>query len=196
MAMKQKSLDLVMMYRLKVTLKGSKPPIWRRLEVPGDVTLAKLHRILQVAMGWTNSHLHSFKIGGTYYQEPDPDFNPVFSHSEDKDEKRFKLQQVALREKMKFIYEYDFGDGWEHEILVEKIFPMTEERRQPVCIKGARACPPEDIGGMWGYYDFLEIMEDPEHSEHEGMLEWVGGNFDPEEFNLEEINKHLRKIKR
>lgn len=195
MAMKQKSLDLVMVYRLKVTLKGSKPPIWRRLEVPGDITLAKLHRILQVAMGWTDSHLHSFNIGGTYYQEPDPDFSPMFRLSEDKDEKRFKLQQVALREKMKFIYEYDFGDGWEHEILVEKILPMTEERRQPVCIKGVRACPPEDIGGMWGYYHFLEIMQDPQQPEHDDMVEWVGGHFDPEHFDLDGINKRLRKIR-
>lgn len=195
MALKQKSLDLRRVYRLKVTLKGSKPPIWRRLEVPGDITLAKLHQILQVAMGWTDSHLHSFKIGETYYQEPAPDFYPEFSLAEAKDEKRFKLQQVAFREKMKILYEYDFGDSWEHEILVEKILPMMEERRHPICLKGAGACPPEDIGGVWGYYDFLEIMQDPKHPEHENMVEWVGGHFDPDEFNLDEINKQLRKIR-
>jgi len=193
--MKQKSLDLDLAYRLKVTLKGSKPPIWRRLEVPGDITLAELHQVLQVAMGWTNSHLHSFKIGEIYYQEPDPFFDPEFSMSEIKDEKNFKLQQVAPREKMKFFYEYDFGDGWEHEILVEKIVPMTEERRHPVCLKGVKACPPEDIGGLWGYYDFLEIMEDPKHPEHEEMMEWMGGPFDPDKFDLEEVNKRLKKIR-
>jgi hypothetical protein len=193
--MKQKSLDPGMVYRLKVTLKGSKPPIWRRLEVPGNITLAKLHRILQVAMGWTNSHLHSFKIGKTYYQEPNPDFAPMFSTANEKNDKRFKLEQVAVREKMKFLYEYDFGDSWEHEILVEKILPMTENNRHPVCLKGARACPPEDIGGLWGYYDFLEIMQDPEHPEHEDMMAWVGGEFDPDEFDLEGINKRLGKIR-
>jgi hypothetical protein len=194
MAMKQKSLDLGMVYRLKVTLKGSKPPIWRRLEVPGDFTLGELHRILQVAMGWTDSHLHSFKIGETYFQ-PEPDVDPSFSMIEEKNENKVKLEQVAFREKMKFLYEYDFGDGWEHEILVEKILPMMEERRHPVCIKGVKACPPEDIGGIWGYYGFLEIMQDPRHPEHQDMMEWVGGNFDPEQFDLDEINKQLSKIK-
>ena len=157
--------------------------------------LAKLHHILQVAMGWTDSHLHSFKIGETYYQEPDPDFEPQFSMTEQKNEKRFKLQQVAFREKMKFLYTYDFGDDWEHEILVEKILPMTNENRQPVCIKGARACPPEDIGGIWGYYDFLKILQDPQHPEHEDVVEWMGGHFDSEQFDLDEINKQLIKIK-
>ena len=195
MAAKQKSLDLHQVYRLKVTLKGSKPPIWRRLEVPGDITLAKLHQILQVAMGWTNSHLHSFQIGEIYYEEPEPGFDPDLSLAESKNEKRFKLQQVAFREKMKFFYEYDFGDSWEHEILVEKILPMTEERRQPVCLKGVKACPPEDIGGLWGYYEFLEIIKDPKHPEHEDMVEWIGGHFDPEEFDLEEVNKQLKKIR-
>lgn len=193
--MKQKSLDLDMVYRLKVTLKGSKPPIWRRLEVPGNITLTKLHQILQVAMGWTDSHLHSFKIGKIYYQEPDPYSDPEFSLAEIRNEKKFKLQRVSLREKMKFLYEYDFGDCWEHEILVEKILPMREERRRPVCLKGAKACPPEDIGGLWGYYNFLEIMQNPKHPEHEDMMEWMGGPFDPDEFDLEEVNKRLKKIR-
>jgi hypothetical protein len=193
--MKQKSFDIDMVYRLKVTLRDSKPPIWRRIEVPGTITLAKLHRILQVAMGWTNSHLHSFKIGQTYYQEPDPNFDPMFSTAAEKNEKRFKLQQVAPREKMKFLYTYDFGDDWEHEILVEKILPMTEENRQPRCLKGVKACPPEDIGGIWGYYDFLEILKNPQHPDHEDMMEWIGGSFDPEEFDLDLVNEQLRKIK-
>ncbi|MDI6853866.1 MAG: plasmid pRiA4b ORF-3 family protein [Deltaproteobacteria bacterium] len=193
--MKEESSEPGMVYRLKVTLKGSRPPIWRRLEVPGDITLAKLHKILQIAMGWTDTHLHSFKIGETHYEEPDPDIDPEFSPYDKKNEKKFKLQEVAGREKMKFLYEYDFGDGWEHEILVEKILPMTDETRHPVCLKGAKACPPEDIGGIWGYYKFLEIMQNPEHPEHENMMEWVGGHFDPDEFDLDEINKLLKKIK-
>ena len=179
-------------FQIKVTLNGSKPPIWRRLEVPDQITLAKLHRILQVAMGWTDSHLHQFIVGDTYYGEPNPDFD-LFGDT--KNERKFRLQQVASREKMKFFYEYDFGDSWEHEILVEKILPRTEERRQPVCVKGARACPPEDIGGLWGYYEFLEIIKDPKHPEHEDMVEWIGGHFDQEEFDLDEINEQLRKIR-
>ncbi len=190
--MKQKSLDPGLVYRLKVTLKGSKPPIWRRLEVPGNITLAKLHQVLQVAMRWTDSHLHQFIIGQTYYGIPDPDFD---YSGKTKNERNFKLQEVAPREKMKFLYEYDFGDSWEHEILVEKILPLTEERPYPVCLKGVKACPPEDIGGLWGYYDFLEIKEDPEHPEHEEMMEWMGDQFDPDQFNLEEVNKRLKKIK-
>jgi len=193
MGLKQGSLDPDMVYRLKVTLKGSKPPIWRRLEVPGNITLAQLHLILQVAMGWTNSHLHSFRIGKAYYQEPDP--SPLFREAKEKNENKFKLKQVVTHEKMKFIYEYDFGDSWEHEILVEKILPMTEENRHPVCLKGARACPPEDVGGIWGYYDFLEILDDPKHPEHEDMMEWAGGQFDPTEFDLAKINKQLSKFR-
>jgi hypothetical protein len=162
---------------------------------PGDITLAKLHQVIQVAMGWTDSHLHSFQIGEIYYQEPDPDFDPDFSLYETRNEKKFKLQQVAGREKMKFLYEYDFGDSWEHEILVEKILPMTEARNHPVCLKGVRACPPEDIGGLWGYYEFLEIMQDPKHPQHEDMAEWAGDRFDPEEFDLDAVNKQLKKIK-
>jgi len=181
-----------MIYRLKVTLKGSKPPIWRRLEVPGNITLAKFHQVLQVAMGWTDSHLHQYIIANTYYGTPNPGFD-LFGKT--KNERKFMLQQVALREKMKFLYEYDFGDSWEHEILVEKILPMTEERRHPVCLKGVKACPPEDIGGLWGYYDFLEIMQDPKHPEHEEILEWIGDQFDPEYFDLEKVNKQLKKIK-
>jgi len=195
MTLKQKSLDLGLLYRLKVTLRGSKPSIWRRLEVPGDITLSMLHKILQVAMGWTNSHLHSFKIGGTYYEEPAPDIAPGFSLTETKNERRFKLQQVASREKMKFHYEYDFGDGWEHEIRVEKISPLPEGRRYPVCLKGAGACPPEDVGGLWGYYEFLAAIQDPQHPDHEELREWVGGSFDPEEFDLSWINEQLKKVR-
>lgn len=190
MTAKQKTSDNSFIYQIKVTLKGSKPPIWRRLEVSDQITLAKLHKILQAAMGWTDSHLHQFIIGKTYYGEPDKEMGfETFS------ENRVKLHQLPLREKSKFIYEYDFGDSWEHEILIEKILPGTEGSKLPVCLKGKGACPPEDIGGLWGYFGFLEAIGDPEHPEHEDMLEWVGEDFDPEAFDLEEVNHYLKMIR-
>lgn len=178
-------------YQMKVTLKHSKPPIWRRIQVAGDTRLDKLHLILQEAMGWENYHLHQFIVGETYYGKPHPDYDDFF---EMKDEKKVRLNQIAPREKFKFIYEYDFGDSWEHELLVEKILPPEPDVHYPRCIKGKRACPPEDVGGVWGYDSFLEAIQNPDDSEHEDMLEWIGGEFDPEAFDLDEINEALRRI--
>jgi len=189
MTEKQKTVGFGSVYRIKVTLKGIKPPIWRRIEVSDRITLAKLHLVLQVVMGWTDSHLHHFIIGKTYYGEPDPDFGV-----DTVNEKRVELSQLPLTEKSKFIYEYDFGDSWEHEILIEKILPASDGKKAPVCLKGSRACPPEDIGGVWGYAEFLEAVDDPQHPEHEDMMEWVGGQFDPEAFDLAEVNQYLKRI--
>ena len=104
------------------------------------------------------------------------------------------LQQVVSRVKDKLIYEYDFGDSWEHELLVEKILPLEEGKRYPVCLTGKRACPPEDCGGIWGYASLLEAIRDPEHPEHEEMVDWVGGEFDPEAFDLDEVNRELQNL--
>ena len=176
-------------YQLKVTLKYSKPPIWRRIEVPGNTRLDKLHDILQTTMGWWNAHLHQFIVGGTYYGEPHPDYG-----FDMRDERKVKLNQIAPGEKSKFVYEYDFGDSWEHVILVEKVLPPEKGVHYPRCIKGKRACPPEDVGGVWGYDDFVEAVKDPNHPEHEDMLEWWGDDFDPEAFDLEEVNEALQKF--
>ncbi len=176
-------------YQIKVTLEGSKPPIWRRLRVSGDVTLAQLHDIIQIAMGWEGYHLHQFIVGNAYYGEPHPDYGP-----EMRDERRVTLRQIAPREGMRFRYEYDFGDGWMHQILVEKFLPPEPGEVYPICIEGKRACPPEDVGGIWGYYDFLEAIRDPEHPEHEDYLEWIGGEFDPEAFDLEGVNEALQAL--
>lgn len=186
-------------YQLKVTLKHSSPPIWRRIQVPGDITLAKLHHILQATMmGWEDYHLHQFVVGdlrdrraSVYYGQPTPDDWGI----ELQDERQVKLKQVAPREKIKFIYEYDFGDNWEHELLVEKILPPEPGVTYPRCLKGKGACPPEDVGGVWGYYSFLEAIQDPNHPEHEDMLDWIGGEFDPEAFDLDEINQALQHFK-
>lgn len=186
--MAKKPLALRQVYQIKVTLKNFRPPIWRRLLITSDTTLPKFHIILQKAMGWTNSHLHEFKVGATHYGEPDPDFDSI------QDEFHVRLSKIVTREKIKFSYIYDFGDDWLHDILVEKILPMEAGRSYPRCIKGKRACPPEDIGGVWGYGDFLEIMQDPEHPEYEDMSDWIGGEFDAEYFDLDEINAFLSEI--
>jgi hypothetical protein len=110
------------------------------------------------------------------------------------DERKFKLNQIAPREKHKFIYEYDFGDSWEHVILVEKILSPEPGATYPECVKGRRARPPEDVGGIWGYADFLEAIRDPTHPEHESYVEWIGGEFDPEAFDLDEVNAALRDV--
>lgn len=177
-------------YQVKVTLEGIRPPIWRRILVTSDTTLSKLHRILQVVMGWADYHLHQFIINGTYYGIHDPDL--MFDL---KDEEKMKLDMVVLQKQKKFIYEYDFGDSWYHNIMIEKILPPDTKKHYPVCIKGKRACPPEDCGGEGGYYYFLEAIQDPEHPEHEEMLEWEGGSFDPEAFDIDEVNRILKKIR-
>ncbi len=176
-------------YQLKVTLKYTKPPIWRRIQVPADVTLYKLHQILQALMGWYDCHLHQFIVGEIYYGTSDPEFG---MDSEMKSERGVRLNKIATTEKSKFVYEYDFGDSWQHEILVEKILPQEEGAHYPICLTGKRACPPEDVGGVWGYEGFLEAIRDPKHPEHDSMLQWAGGSFDPEAFDLEGINVDLK----
>lgn len=173
-------------YQLKITLRGSKPPIWRRLLVEDSITLHKLHNIILTAMGWDGYHLHQFTIDGEYYGEPHPDdWEPMI------DEGKHKLKNIIPVEKYKFTYEYDFGDSWEHQVLVEKILPFSTKQKYPVCVKGKRACPPEDVGGIWGYYNFLEAIKNPKHEEHEMYKGWLGYDFDPAYFDMEEINQRL-----
>jgi hypothetical protein len=185
---KPKSATDTPIYQIQVTLEGIKPPIWRRLLVRSDITLADLHHIIQAAFGWEDYHLHQFLVRGTYYGEPHPDY---FDYGDMQDEQGVTLGQIATSEGFKFRYEYDFGDSWLHQVLVEKSLPPEQGRSYPVCIKGRRACPPEDVGGIWGYYYFLEAIQDPDHEEHDEYLEWIGGEFDPEAFDLEEVNQAL-----
>lgn len=177
-------------YQLKIILKDFRPPIWRRVQVTSDTTLGKLHQIIQSVMGWTNSHLHAFLVQGVEYGQPQPeyDFNV-------RNERTVKLSSVVTGEKFKFLYTYDMGDSWEHEILVEKALPADPQMRYPVCLTGKRACPPEDCGGVWGYAEFLEAIQQLDHPEHESMLEWIGGTFDPSAFNLDEVNQQLKQIR-
>ncbi len=175
-------------YQLKVTLKYSRPPIWRRLQVASTDTLEDVHVALQIAMGWTNSHLHQFMKDGVCYGIPDEEFP-----SDMLDEIDCRLDHVLKKEKDTLIYEYDFGDSWVHEVVLEKILPFKVDVKLPVCLKGSRACPPEDIGGVPGYEMFLEAIADPSHPEYEDMLEWIGGDFDPEQFDFAEVNDLLRE---
>ena len=176
-------------YQIKVTLQGSRPPIWRRMQVISDTTLAQLHRLLQCVMGWEDAHLYQFVVSGIRYGDP-----RLLGELDAEDARTVPLATLGLREKVKFFYEYDFGDNWEHELLVEKILPRDEGKRYPVCLTGKRACPPEDCGGIWGYTSFLEAIRDPEHPEHDEMLEWVRGEFDPDIFDQDEVNRELQRI--
>lgn len=187
----------VPLYQLKITLKRSKPPIWRRVVVRADMSLDRLHNVIQMAMGWTDSHLHQFIAGAgfrvTYYGKPDPEFADM--GSEMLNEKRYTVAALAPTPKRKFIYEYDFGDGWQHEVLVEKILPPDASFKHPVCLAGANACPPEDCGGIGGYCSLLEIMADPKHPEHEEMKDWIGGELDAAAFDLNGVNAVLNRLK-
>ncbi|MBK1632233.1 hypothetical protein CKO31_16100 [Thiohalocapsa halophila] len=179
-------------YQLKITLRGAKPPIWRRVLVPSDLALDVLHEVIQIAMGWTDSHLHHFLANGRVYGIPDDKFGFEFDL---KDEAEVKLMDLLRKEKDSMRYDYDFGDGWEHQILVEKVLPFDETQTLPLCIKGKRACPPEDCGGIWGYAQLLRTLADPSDPEHQDMLEWVGGQIDPEAFDLDDTNEALSALR-
>ena len=173
-------------YQIKITLDNISPPIWRRIEVPGKITLGELHSVIQPVMGWEDYHLHQFDIGEQHYGLPHPD-----DFYEMIDEREVQIQQAVGGEKFKFKYWYDFGDDWWHTLLVEKVFPAEQGVRYPRCINGKRACPPEDVGGPWGYADYVVAMSDPNHPEHDDMIEWRGPDFDPEAFDVDEVNKRL-----
>jgi Plasmid pRiA4b ORF-3-like protein len=178
-------------YQLRIELLGVKPAIWRRIVVPGSVRLHKLHAVLLWTMGWAGGHLHEFVIGHDHYGEPDPDFDtPPLVQRDD----RVTLA-AALGARKSFVYLYDFGDGWEHRVTVEKILPPAPQLKLPQCLDGANACPPEDVGGPPGYADFLEAIRDPAHEEHDPMLQWCGGAFDPAAFSVDDINATLRQFK-
>ncbi len=175
-------------YQIKINLKGSNPNIWRRLIVPSDMMLDEFHFVIQNAMGWENSHLYSFSQGGKLLNQSD--FNYFVEKEEEGDE--LELRDVLKKEKDHLTYEYDFGDSWQHKVLLEKILPEIPDFRIPTCIKGKRACPPEDCGGVWRYKSMLEILKDPSNEEYEDVFEWLGDDFDPERFDIEAVNERFR----
>lgn len=178
-------------YRIKVTLQHVPPPIWRHIEVPGDIQLGKLHRILQATMGWYDAHLHVFRVGDTTYGVPDSD--SLFD-TEMENECNARLDRIVAEGDTLF-YEYDFGDGWEHELKIEKVLAPEPGARYPRCLKGKRACPPEDCGGPWGYQNLIQNLANPKHEEYEEVREWIGDEVDPEAFDLEEVNQMPKRMR-
>jgi hypothetical protein len=178
-------------YQLKITLKDIRPPIWRRV-LTRDCTLAKLHDIIQAVMGWDDYHLHEFEIGEQRYGDPVQWHSDFISADPDvANEGKVKLSQLAGQGVKKFRYQYDMGDSWWHTIAVEKTLLAEAGVKYPRCVAGERACPPEDCGGPWGYGDLVDTIQNPKHKRHAELLEWIGGHFDPEAFDLEATNKEL-----
>jgi len=181
------------LYQFKITLLGFNPIIWRRFQVK-SCTLDKLNEHIQTAMGWTNSHLHEFQINGKRYGDPEllddgfADDDPFI------DSTCIKLDEVVPKsgDRLTFEYKYDFGDGWQHEIVFEGCLKSEKGMRYPVCLEGKNACPPEDVGGVGGYTEYLEAIVDPNHEQHEDMIQWRG-KFDPLQFDAEKVTKRMRR---
>jgi hypothetical protein len=182
----KKKFDQV--YQFKITLQDIKPPIWRRIQVPETYTFYDFHVAIQDAMGWLDYHLHEFSL-----IDPRTGLNVEIGFPVDDFGRNIltgwnqKINDYFSIENDSADYVYDFGDFWRHKILLEDIIPRDRKIKYPVCIKGKRACPPEDVGGVGGYEDFIKIIRNPKHKEYEDMLEWAGGEFDPEFFDPEEV---------
>lgn len=176
-------------YQLDIRLIGIEPPVWRRITVSDQITLASLHYILQVVMGWEHSHLHQFIVEGTRYGEPDPEYDDDM-----KSDRRVKLRDIAREKEASFVYEYDFGDSWQHRVTVEDIWPRTDMTLVPRCLDGKRACPPEDCGGIGGYQNLVEALRDRRHPEHRTLRMWAGPHFDPELFSVQAVNSALAML--
>jgi hypothetical protein len=175
-------------YQLRVTLEGVSPEVWRRVLIPGGYTLDRLHRVIQYAMGWLDAHLHSFEIDGVTYGEPDPDNELAL-----RDELDTRLDAVASPGS-RFRYTYDYGDWWEHVVDVEAVWPADPEERYPLCLEGERACPPEGVGGTYGYRQLVTALDDPDHPEHDVMAEWVGRSYNADAFVPELVTTLLRRM--
>ncbi|MGW2354364.1 plasmid pRiA4b ORF-3 family protein [Actinacidiphila glaucinigra] len=178
-------------HKIKIALRESRPPIWRRLEVPSAITLRELHDVIQAAFGWENYHMWAFESGRDRYGVADRDLGIRSATSK-------RLDQVAAQIGDRLRYTYDFGDDWEHDILTEDVTEPEPDTAYPRCLTGRRACPPEDCGGIWGYDYLIEILADPNHEEHEDRLEWLGldsaDQFDPAAFNAAEVNTALSAL--
>ena len=177
-------------FQLRIELREVLPPVWRYFLVPGAITLPGLHRVIQEVMGWENYHLHLFRFGDKEYGIPDPEFP-----SEKRNQRGRRLREFVHDEGETFGYRYDFGNNWEHDVVVERIMTGAEVT-DALCLDGERACPPEDVGGPPGYMDYLEAMRDPSHPDHGEMMLWRGPSFDPERFDPAVINRRLSQLSR
>jgi hypothetical protein len=176
--------------QLKIILKGTRPEVWRRLQVPANFTMRKVHEALNAAMGWECSHLHSFHIGGKTIGNTEFD-----DMGEMLNDKKVHLMDVVNKTK-KFEYNYDFGDGWQHDVVVEKTLKPGPNEKYPICLDGKNACPPEDCGGIWGFEEFKQAVADPKHPQHSEMLEWYGERYEPTLFDPNIVNKSALRRKR
>jgi hypothetical protein len=182
-------------YQIKVTLLDTRPPIWRRLLVPASLTLEQLHDVLQLAMGWQNCHMHEFRIGQKRFGRPDPN-ERLMGMPITASESAARLSRVLGKAGAKAVYTYDFGDSWEHGITVEKVLAPEPGRAYPACVDGKRQGPPEDCGGVYGFYDLLETIGNPDHEQYAETMEWLDEDFDPEAFSVDEVNRRLAYLHR
>jgi Plasmid pRiA4b ORF-3-like protein len=174
-------------YSLRITLLETEPSIWRTINVSSEMLLVDIHRIVQTTMGWSNSHMHQFSDLRSQYAPKE------FGLTGSKDSRKTKLDLILKSEGDAVLYEYDFGDGWTHEIVLESVSNYNAKMELPCCTGGARHCPPEDCGGVWGYADLLAVISDKTHEDYEEMREWIGNKFDAEHFDKKKINRELKK---
>jgi len=179
----------VEVYVVKVTLLGTRPPVWRRILVPRDITLQHLHRTLQTVMGWTNSHLHQFVVQRQTFSDPRSRVGTKVAN-----ENRTRLGELIWTVGASLLYEYDFGDGWQHKLLLEEVL-TGDESFQQICVAGKQCCPPEDCGGPRGFAELLNALRDANHPGHDEVCEWLG-DYVPESFSADEINRRLRRKKK
>lgn len=185
--------DTVRCLQLRISLLDVVPLVWRSVIVPETITLPKLHAVILWAMGWQGGHLHEFVFLGRRYGEPDREWDQT---DDVIPQQRVTLKKALAGVTSTFEHLYDFGDSWRHLVQVEEVLQVSPEASKRVrCIAGANACPPEDVGGVPGYEEFLLALADPEHEEHEHYLSWVGGSFDPRAFDLDDVNSRLAEIK-
>jgi hypothetical protein len=178
-----------LLYEIKVQLQEIEPPVWRILRMRPHTTLSRLHKVLQRAMGWENYHLYLFEVEGKRFGEPSPEWD-----IEVLDSRKMTLEKIFSEGMKSFVYEYDPGDRWRHDItLLDTVEGETEEKI--ACVAGARACPPEDCGSTPGYYELLVALSDPDHEDHNAMLEWVGGKYDPNAFDVATVDKALKRLR-
>ena len=192
---KKASEQAATIYELEIFLAETDPKIWRRFEARSDITLAELHDIIQIVMGWHDCHMHQFLDLNKKRYAPQHDDTDAESKGEVTEERKVKLPDVMPPKGSRLVYEYDFGDGWTHGLKVVAVGPAQPGVRYPRCLAGEKACPPEDSGGISDYYEMLKILADPKHEEHDSYREWIGGECDPDEFDLEWVNDSLASIR-
>jgi hypothetical protein len=177
-------------HQLKITLREVKPAVWRRVVVPSSWKLSKVSRVIETAMGWDGYHLHAFEVGDARYGPVDPGWDLDLN-----DESKVALAELLTEVKATMRWDYDFGDGWEHDVVVEAIGEASAPLVKAVCLDGRNGCPPEDCCGPWGYENLREALADPAHPDHDDMREWIGEGFDPKSFDVAATNAALQHIR-